>query len=59
MLIRTGRRARLLDISHGVPLNRPMKIYSGEYKDASDAAIVIITAGAGQKPGETRLDLDA
>jgi len=46
-----------LDISHGVPLNRPMKIYSGEYKDASDAAIVIITAGAGQKPGETRLDL--
>lgn len=46
-----------LDISHGVPLNRPMKIYSGEYKDASDAAIVIITAGAGQKPGETRLEL--
>lgn len=46
-----------LDISHGVPLNRPIKIYSGDYDDIVDAAIIIITAGANQKPGETRLDL--
>lgn len=46
-----------LDISHGAPFARPTKIYAGEYKDIADAAIVIVTAGAGQKPGETRLDL--
>jgi len=46
-----------LDISHGLPLARPMKIYGGSYDDIVDAAIIIITAGANQKPGETRLDL--
>ena len=46
-----------LDISHGIPLARPMKIYGGDYDDIVDAAIVIVTAGANQKPGETRLDL--
>lgn len=34
-----------------------MKISSGTYKDASDCNIIIITAGAPQKPGETRMDL--
>lgn len=46
-----------LDISHGVPLARPMKIYGGDYDDIVDASIIVITAGANQKPGETRLDL--
>ena len=46
-----------LDISHGLPFAKPMKIYAGGYGDIADAAIVIVTAGAGQKPGETRLDL--
>ena len=46
-----------LDIAHGVPLNKPMEIYAGDYADLADAAVVVITAGAGQKPGETRLDL--
>ena len=46
-----------MDISHGVPFARPMKIYAGDYDDAADAAIIIVSAGAGQKPGETRLDL--
>lgn len=46
-----------LDISHGVPFAKPMKIYAGGYDDIADASIIIITAGAGQKPGETRLDL--
>jgi L-lactate dehydrogenase len=46
-----------LDISHGIPLARPMKIYGGDYDDITDAAIIIVTAGANQKPGETRLDL--
>ena len=34
-----------------------MQIYAGDYKDAGDAAVVVVMAGAGQKPGETRLDL--
>ncbi len=46
-----------MDISHGVPFARPMKIYAGDYDDIVDAAIIIITAGAAQKPNETRLDL--
>ena len=47
-----------LDIAHGVPFaSSPMKIYAGDYSDVSDAAMVVVTAGAAQKPGETRLDL--
>lgn len=45
------------DIAHGIPFAGQMKIYAGTYDDAVDAAIIIITAGANQKPGETRLDL--
>lgn len=46
-----------LDIAHGLPFARPMKIIAGDYDDIADAAIIVVTAGAGQKPGETRLDL--
>lgn len=46
-----------MDISHGIPFARQMKIYAGDYDDIVDAAIIIITAGANQKPDETRLDL--
>ena len=46
-----------LDIAHGVPYYSPMNIYAGTYKDLADASIVVIAAGANQKPGETRLDL--
>ena len=46
-----------MDISHGVAYGKPCKIYAGDYSDVGDASIVIITAGANQKPDETRLDL--
>ncbi len=46
-----------MDISHGIPFASPMKIYAGSYDDIVDADIIIITAGANQKPGETRLEL--
>lgn len=46
-----------LDISHGLPFAKPMKIHAGGYQDLRDAGIIVITAGANQKPGETRLDL--
>ena len=46
-----------MDISHGASFAGPMKIYAGGYEDVGDAAIIVITAGANQKPNETRLDL--
>lgn len=46
-----------MDISHGIPFAKHMKVYAGDYSDVEDAGIVIITAGANQKPDETRLDL--
>ena len=46
-----------LDISHGVPFVGQVKVYAADYDDIMDAAIVVVTAGAAQKPGETRLDL--
>lgn len=46
-----------MDLVHGLPFLSPKKVYAGDYADISDAAIVIITAGANQKPGQTRTDL--
>lgn len=46
-----------MDIAHGIPFAGQMKIYAGNYEDIADAGIIIITAGANQKPDETRLDL--
>jgi len=46
-----------MDLNHGIPFAHPIKIYAGDYKDLEDAGVIIITAGAGQKPGETRIDL--
>lgn len=48
----------VLDLSHGLSFS-PSKITfkAGEYSDCSDAAIVVIAAGANQNPGETRMDL--
>ena len=45
------------DLSHGLPFGRPMKIYAGTYDDLADCYLIIITAGAAQKPDETRIDL--
>ncbi|MCX7711063.1 MAG: L-lactate dehydrogenase [Clostridia bacterium] len=47
----------VMDLNHGMPFVRPVKIYSGDYSDCAGSDIVVITAGAGQKPGETRIDL--
>lgn len=45
------------DLSHALAFTSPKRIYAADYADAHDADIVVITAGAAQKPGETRLDL--
>lgn len=46
-----------LDIVHGMPFVGAINIYVGDYEDLEDASVIIVTAGANQKPGETRLDL--
>lgn len=45
------------DIGHGIPFAGEMDIYAGGYDDIADCSMIIITAGANQKPNETRLDL--
>lgn len=49
--------AEAMDISHATPFTFGAKVIAGDYKGLSEAGIIIITAGANQKPGETRLDL--
>ena len=45
------------DIAHGLPFHTPMDIYAGDYADLADCGLIIITAGAKQNPGDTRMDL--
>jgi L-lactate dehydrogenase len=46
------------DLNHGLAFSKTsMTIYAGEYEDCGDADIVVISAGVGQKSGETRLQL--
>lgn len=47
----------VLDMVHGLPFVSPKRIKAGNYEDIKNAHIIVITAGASQKPGETRLDL--
>ncbi|MBQ3556707.1 MAG: L-lactate dehydrogenase [Oscillospiraceae bacterium] len=50
-------RGEAMDIKQGVPFSHPASIYAGEYADAVDSNIVIITSGVARKPGQSRLDL--
>ncbi len=47
----------VMDLVHGTSFVTPVNIYAGGIDETKDSDIVIITAGAGQKEGETRLDL--
>lgn len=46
-----------LDIQHGIPDMGISSVRAGNYADCSGCDLIIITAGRGRKPGETRLDL--
>jgi L-lactate dehydrogenase len=46
-----------MDLNHAVPFVHPTRIWAGNYADCAGAAVIVIAAGAGQKAGETRLDL--
>ena len=46
-----------MDLAHGAAFVKSVDIKAGDYSDTKDSDIVIITAGIGQKPGETRLEI--
>lgn len=46
-----------MDLAHAAAFIKPIQIYAGSFEDCHDAGIIIFTAGASQKPGETRMDL--
>ena len=47
----------VMDLSHGLIGAKTGSVRGGDFKDCQDVDVVVITAGAAQKPGETRLDL--
>ena len=54
-----GERAQAQadDISHAVPFAHPLEIYAGDYRALSGSRAVVIAAGVGRQPGETRTQL--
>ena len=46
-----------LDIRQGTPFCSPTTIYAGDYRDAENSDIVILTSGIARKPGQSRLEL--
>ncbi|MBN1657295.1 MAG: L-lactate dehydrogenase [Anaerolineae bacterium] len=47
----------MMDLNHGLPFVRPMRITAGDYADLVDADVIVISAGISQRPGQTRLEL--
>lgn len=54
---RAKAEGEAMDLGHTEPFSHPTSIWAGDYSDCSRAAITVVTAGAAQNPGETRLDL--
>jgi len=54
---RAKAEGEAMDLRHGLPFVRPVDVHVGDYPDCAGADIVVVTAGAASRPGETRLDL--
>ena len=56
-----GNRAKAegeaMDLNHAVPFSHPTQLWAGDFADCAGAVVTVLAAGAGQRPGETRLDL--
>ncbi len=55
--LRDKAEGEAMDLSHAVPFARPVRVWAGDYPDLAGAAVVVVAAGVGQKPGEDRLSL--
>ena len=47
----------VMDIEQGTCFRSPVSLVAGDYADAKDSDIVIITSGIARKPGQTRIEL--
>lgn len=54
---REKAEGEVMDIAQGTCFRDPISIIAGEYEDAKDSDIVIITSGIARKPGQTRIEL--
>ena len=53
----TKAEGEAMDISQSAPFNTPLNLYAGDYEDAADSDIVILTSGVARKAGQSRLEL--
>ncbi|MDX9702512.1 MAG: L-lactate dehydrogenase [Candidatus Auribacterota bacterium] len=56
-LNRAKAEGEVMDLNHGIAFTKPVSIKLGDYDDCKNADVIILAAGANQKPGETRIDL--
>ncbi|MEE8586176.1 MAG: L-lactate dehydrogenase [Acidobacteriota bacterium] len=56
-LRRDRAEAEAQDILHAAPFAHPLRVRAGDYHDLEGAGLVVVAAGANQKPGKSRLDL--
>jgi L-lactate dehydrogenase len=54
---RAKAEGEAMDLNHTVPFTHSTRVWAGEYADCAGASVIVFAAGAGQKPGEARLDL--
>jgi L-lactate dehydrogenase len=54
---RAKAEGEAMDLNHTVPFTHPTRIWAGDFADCNGAVVTVLAAGAGQRPGETRLDL--
>lgn len=59
-VVREKTEGEALDLQHALPYTgNHINVHAGTYEDCKDASVIVITAGAAQKPGQTRLELTA
>ncbi len=54
---RNRARGEALDMSHGIAYFKQVLIRDGDFDDCADADVIVISAGIGRQPGQTRIDL--
>ena len=48
-----------MDLNHAIPFSHPTRVWAGDFADCAGSAVIVLAAGALQRPGEKRLDLAA